>query len=542
MKRLLLITVCLITLSGLQAQERECMRIYTDKDCYLTGEDLWIKVCVTDSLYNESDISKVAYIEISDSRQVYTQNKVALQNGTGWGRVKLPQTMLTNTYQLTAYTRYMRNFGETYFPQKPIIILNVNEPIGESNIEVSDSLPATTSAATNSSLGLSADKAVYYNRSKVTVTVPKLPANAKELTLSVVRKDCIFPALLPLSPLQNITSQKANQSFIAECEGHIVTGKLAVANAASINTKLSCIGKDIRIFDGQPQPDGNTYLFYTSGITDRQDIVLTTSSETEYSCRLEIASPFAGILSNQKLPKFRLSFDRKALAERSIGAQLHHILPADSTKSQSIWDQLYSYRPSSSYNLNEYTRFNTVRETFIEFATGIGTIRQNGVSTIRLLQKDGKRFSDYKALVLLDGVPIEDHETILSYDARLLHYIHQYSGMYTFGGRTHEGIVSLVSLRGGLPNIRLDENSLQFSYEFPQNKPFFAQPVYDSEAQVQSRIPDFRHTLYWGADITCSTDAVSFYTSDMKGLYVITLQGITAEGKEIKEQTEFIVK
>ena len=68
MKRIISIIIGLISVLGLQAQVTECMRIYTDKDNYLAGEDLWIKVCVTDSA--EAPFSKVAYVEISDMRQV----------------------------------------------------------------------------------------------------------------------------------------------------------------------------------------------------------------------------------------------------------------------------------------------------------------------------------------------------------------------------------------------------------------------------------------------------------------------------------------
>lgn len=77
MKRIISIIIGLISVLGLQAQVTECMRIYTDKDNYLAGEDLWIKVCVTDSA--EAPFSKVAYVEISDMRQVYAQGKIALR-------------------------------------------------------------------------------------------------------------------------------------------------------------------------------------------------------------------------------------------------------------------------------------------------------------------------------------------------------------------------------------------------------------------------------------------------------------------------------
>lgn len=63
MRKIISIIVCLVSVLTLQAQTTEHMRIYTDKDNYLAGEDMWIKVCVTDSLYRESQISKVAYVE-----------------------------------------------------------------------------------------------------------------------------------------------------------------------------------------------------------------------------------------------------------------------------------------------------------------------------------------------------------------------------------------------------------------------------------------------------------------------------------------------
>lgn len=540
MRKIISIIVCLVSVLALQAQTTEHMRIYTDKDNYLAGEDMWIKVCVTDSLYRESQISKVAYVEISDTHQAYAQGKIALINGVGWGRIKFPQTMHSGTYQLMGYTRYMRNRSADCFPGKYIAVLNANQATEEDDIEllidstlwVSDNLPA-------SSLRSLTDKSVYGNRSKVTLKLSGLPDNMRDLTLSVVRKDCTLPLFPSLGSLQKANAGSSTH-LIAECEGHIVTGKLIGALNDSVDARLSCVGKDIRIFDGQLQPDG-TYTFYTSGITNMQDVVLTALPGRGLPGRLEIVSPFAGVLP-ERLPELRLAYDEEALIERSIGAQLHAILPVDSTRNQSILEQLHNFSPSISYNLDEYVRFNTVREAFIEFVMGVRVSKVEDETIIRILQEDIKRFSSLKALVLIDGVPIENHETVLDYNARLLHYIHQYSGRYTFGGKLYEGIVSLITHKGTLPGLRLDENSQLFAYEFPQNRPAFMTPAYDSEEQLTSRIPDFRHTLYWNPDITSTTDAVSFYTSDMKGTYVVTLQGITDKGEPVKIQGEFVVK
>ena len=540
MKKIISIIICLISVVALQAQITEYMRIYTDKDNYLAGEDLWIKVCVTDSTFRESLTSKVAYVEISDMHQMYAQGKIALQNGVGWGRVRFSQTMHSGIYQLTAYTRYMRNQSADSFPKKYIAVLNTNQAMEEDYVEVlTDSAALISDNPVTSPLRLSTDKSVYGNRNRVTLKLPQLSSDMKELSLSVVRKDCVLPAF-PTSGYSLKADNASDNHLIAECEGHIVVGRLIGASADSVDARLSCVGKDIRIFDGQSQPDG-TYAFYTSGITDMQEIVLSALPGKGHRARLEIASPFAGILP-AKLPKLRMAYNEDALVERSIGAQLHHILPVDSTHNRSILEQLHDFYPSISYNLDEYVRFNTVREAFIEFVMGIRVSKSEGETIIRILQEDVKRFSSLKALVLIDGVPIENHETVLDYNARLLHFIHQYSGRYTFGGKVYDGIVSLITHKGSLPGLRLDENSQLFAYEFPQNRPAFEAPAYDSEGQMKSRVPDFRHTLYWNPVITPATDVVSFYTSDMKGRYVVTLQGITAAGETVKAQCEFVVQ
>ena len=49
MKRM--IYLLMMSLFGVtsMAQSVELMRIYTDKDCYLAGEELWVKVCLDDN-------------------------------------------------------------------------------------------------------------------------------------------------------------------------------------------------------------------------------------------------------------------------------------------------------------------------------------------------------------------------------------------------------------------------------------------------------------------------------------------------------------
>lgn len=74
-----------------------------------------------------------------------------------------------------------------------------------------------------------------------------------------------------------------------------MTGKLIGASADSVDARLACVGQDIRIFDGQRQSYG-VYFFYTSEVTDLQDVVLTALPQKGEPCRLEIVPPLPGFV------------------------------------------------------------------------------------------------------------------------------------------------------------------------------------------------------------------------------------------------------
>ena len=111
------------------------------------------------------------------------------------------------------------------FPKKYIALLNTVQTTEEDNVELfTDSI--TVSQASGNQLSgadLWTDKSVYGNRSKVALTLPNLPADVKELTLSVVRKDYVLKGFPISADGQKNYTSVPERSFAAECEGHIVT-------------------------------------------------------------------------------------------------------------------------------------------------------------------------------------------------------------------------------------------------------------------------------------------------------------------------------
>jgi len=73
-------------------------------------------------------------------------------------------------------------------------------------------------------------------------------------------------------------------------------------------------------------------------------------------------------------------------------------------------------------------------------------------------------------------------------------------------------------------------------FEGSLGKKDFYQPDYSIDSIRLSRIPDYRNTLYWNADITTPEDGVAeieFYTSDEGMEYLIIVEGFTSGGKKV---------
>ena len=96
MKRLAYFTFLLVALCccGVYAQER--VYVSTDKEVYLSGENLWCSVyCLDDSTGEFSNLSDVAYLQFVSNEGVAATHKVALIGGRGCGVFQIPVDFAT---------------------------------------------------------------------------------------------------------------------------------------------------------------------------------------------------------------------------------------------------------------------------------------------------------------------------------------------------------------------------------------------------------------------------------------------------------------
>ena len=533
-------------------------RVYlqTDKQLYLSGEQIQLKLFTVDAERIPVVFSKIAYAELVDDTIARIQIKVSLINGIGAGRMELPTDLPTGIYRLIAYTQYMRNESVEVFFEKNICVVNTfqsgyypNEAYLGNDVQgAGNDVQGTRNGMQG--VVLRPDKTTYSTREHGELTVSGLPDNIHTLSVSISGNEQIIDN----KTIQLFIPHKPT-TFSGEClpeyEGHILTGKvidnqtgkvidnqtrITLFNNPSFTTGLAFPGNKIRFFTGQKTKTGDV-RFFTSGIAGTKNVA-TVIYNADEKYRVEIISPYITHYAPTNRPILRIdsSFYKQILV-RSVALQILHYFANDSENTHIIQASNFKTIPTNSYLLEEYTRFTTMEDVFSEFIINARFRRKNGKWELSVLVKKGTsaNFST-NPLVLLDGVPISNHELIYNYDPLLVEQINIYNDIFHFGDQTFEGIIELKTYRGQVQDINFGKETQIIPYEGPQLYHQQFNPDYAIVKNRTNRMPDSRHTLLWNPYLQTerkSVVSIPFDTSDLLGDYQATIEGITKTGEII---------
>lgn len=334
--------------------------------------------------------------------------------------------------------------------------------------------------------------------------------------------------------------------YAPEREGHIIEGtvvnKTSGTPAKDIRVYLSVPGKYFRFASAISNDNGKVFFdikdYYGSG-----ELVVQTGSEDSIY-RVEIENPFSSQPGNSEPAAFDFSEAKlQWLSQYNLAMQVQNAYSINQLNKfnfPAIDSNAFYGKPDVTYYLDNYVRFNTMEEVLREYITGINVrLRQGNYSLISIDQRKHDVFQN-NPLVLIDGVPVFDMNKLMAYNPLKIKKAEVLHKKYYYNSLIAEGIVSYSTYKGDLEGFQFDPSTIELSYDGLQLQREFYSPQYVSEEQRQSRLPDYRNVLYWNSEI--KNDEPSFYTSDIKGKYIVVVQGINADGKAGYTTTEFEVK
>jgi hypothetical protein len=340
--------------------------------------------------------------------------------------------------------------------------------------------------------------------------------------------------------------------FIPETEGHIISGTIVNKqnNAAVANTTayLSVPGEKSLFTTSVSDKKGNI-RFNVKNFYGGSEIIVQPDAVSDQYRIDNIANPFSEKYSRTVIPDLLLTEKQSAaITDHNIEAQVANTYYADKQQRflypEAIDTMAFYGTPSNRYFLDDYTRFTTMEEVIREYVKNVRLERSGDKFQFRLYHLDFATFFDSDPLVLLDGVPVSDADKIVSFDPLKIKRIDVLARRFYQNNLTHNGILSFSTYQGNLAEHQLDPDALIVEYAGLQLQREFFSPVYETEAQVNSRLPDLRNQLFWSPEIRTDTNGrqkLSFYTADVPGVYGIVLQGITASGLAGYSTTTFKV-
>jgi hypothetical protein len=349
-----------------------------------------------------------------------------------------------------------------------------------------------------------------------------------------------FPAS-GIDPNNLMNPEKTIFRYLPELEGHQIRGHIRMKGTdeplRNTDISLSYVGKAARCQFGKTDDDGGfSFLIKESGFSE---IVIQPLSSEITGYYTEINQPFSDVYSSIKPPPFYIEGDKiSSLNNVIISMQISNIYePYTEIKPVVQKNAGYDFFgiPENTIKMSDYIELTTLREVVKEILPNVYTIKQNGKYDFKLINKfRGQPFTN-NPLILVDGVPIYDFEKVLNISSKEIEKADILNTRYFFSQLIFDGIVSFVSGKGDLSVLEFDNTIFRQVYEGCQIPENFYSPDYSSDELKNNRIPDFRNTLYWKPDLHTGKDGKTdfeFYSSDESGDYVITVEGIAADGKK----------
>ncbi len=347
-------------------------------------------------------------------------------------------------------------------------------------------------------------------------------------------------------------NKKPNFEFLPEIEGPVVNGrivnKLTGSTVGGAGALLSIPGADYAFSSGTSDAQG-TVRFAFKDIYKNNALVVQPALAKDSNNRVDIISSYSDKFSSRPYHALVLSRSQEnALLNRSISNQVENTYGMDKkrqfVKFTSDTTSFYG-KPDRIYNLEEFTRFQTMEEVMREYIEDVRVRKEGEKFNFKVRNRLFNTYFEEDPLILLDGIPIADASKIIALDPQKVRKIELVLYNYYLGSSVFPGIVNVKSYSGELGAAQIDPNSLVVEYEGLQQQREFYSPNYSSREAEESHLPDFRNVLYWAPRINTGTSGKSrltFYTSDLKGKFAVVVQGITSEGLPGKTTAFFEVE
>lgn len=551
---------------------QEKVFVHYNSSILFPGEYLFYKLYTLNTASeNLSVISKIAFVELIDSSgKSVIKHKLNLNQGLGQGDFFIPTSLKSGNYKIVGYTKWMRNGGSNNYFSGDITIINPYRNDQEAILSKNDTTLLDNKRSESLELveemnGFNIELAngtTYGKRDNVSFVIKNNAASriAGDLSISVRKQDSLdIPKRVSAANYLKIYSDEfinANRdtTFLPDLRGDLYSGKIIAKDNSAIialqeKIAISIPGDDFALQLSETDSEGNFYFILNEG-EYREEMFLQVVGERRNEFAIDVDQKSYFDFSNMKFDGFEINEEmRNMIVERSVYNQIennYYSAKPDTLKTKQASMPFYGLKNVEIYNLDNYTRFKTVKETFIEIITN-AKIRndKDGNAVFEVYPIVGAQLFDAPALLLVDGVYIQQTQRLMDYNSLNIEEIHVVRDKYFYGSKIFGGIINIQTRDNDFLEGFSEDFIVKESMIIPQVEKFYFKPDYSLNNSTSNRIPDFRLQLLWEPNFNYNQNAtgeITFYTSDVPGNYEISIEGFTLEGKPVSLRKSFSVE
>ena len=328
--------------------------------------------------------------------------------------------------------------------------------------------------------------------------------------------------------------------YLPETSGFIISGTILSAQTnkpiSNVSIYLSTLSNHIDVQYAISKKDGKFYFLMDEKVKNTDFVIQPVDSSLK-DFKMILDKGFAtGYPSDEINFLGENKFNKKFFEELMINNQIekqYNPDPQTDKETRNITTLFYG-KADTSYSFQKFVDLPTFEEYFVEIFSRTKIVKGEKGKQIKVSYLNNAIELNQFPLLLVDGIPIFDVDKFLSISPSEIDKVEIINNNYILGGMVYGGIIHLYTKKKNFASL-IDTKSLTFNeFNGYTNNIKFREIKYTDGIALNSRKADYRNTLYWNPEVTTDENGVaniSFYTSDEKGKFLITIVGVGENGE-----------
>lgn len=545
----------------------EKVYVTTDRDFYISGESILFNVNLFLSVEPPEKTSKFVYLVFRSEYGSIERFTLKLnEKKQASGVIYVPDTLSSGSYEIVAFTNYMRNWGEDIFFTKELVVANRFD----NKLEIFEFEPEKPGMVTDSVEVVFEESLKHKELSttnRIRITTPESAGRRQKVSVSIENKEeneknvkalDLNVSVLPVNLNQHqnhINTQRSEKPlqytgrFPMEDQQVLLTGKLVDIQSgkplSGARVMMNTPDTVITLAYSITKENGEFSFFLSPYYFDR-DIYLSVDPNTwsgDFNIiindRFELSRKFK---APEKV-KLRMSPDEIRRYQDIIKVQkiyqLDNFLPGKDEYFDADLRPLLYTKPKLSVLPSLYVELDDFREIARELISPLSIRRTQGNYFARMYCTRSSSFLPGDPVFFIDGIPTYDLNPLITLGSEQIRQVQVHNLSWVFGNMLFSGIVGIFTYNEEYRSIGLNRNKAHYYFDSYKIHPIYTPPVYETSFQKDPNSPDLRLLLYWDNDIQLFHNEkveVEFYTGDLQGDYLISVMGVDHDGEFFQEK------